>query len=535
MRAATIILLSSLLIMLAMAMMPMQSSHAQDPCSGLVPTRLAPDQTARVVYDGDGLGSALRDAPGKEQSGSNLVGNIPEGTVVTTLSGPICLDGMVWWQISLTDGRQFWVGEGDSQRYYLEPFTLGTEITRARQENPRSIERWSVSYTGEVEALPTLSVPDKESFTAIERWQPDDINAANDALNIRREQCPEVLIGTPWEGLSNAADVVVEEGDFTYVAAPTSGRVLLFRHWLLPMPTCGGSPGKLYGISTVHFIQEERDSIDLFPYGQHGGTRSRTTCLSPDVSDQAWTTFVNDVQWSPDNDTAILSVRYLDQDPANAQRDCAFYFIFLVDVYNANVQPIAEGRRAFWGSGGTRLYYFMFETDNAYNVLSEQLWLLSEGESTQLNVNEAEGVQFVPPIFNSTGTKLPATADGDQILVCNYPTGCPEVVEFNIARRQFSEPLPIPDELEAREIAAVHYIANNTRLLWLSTDGGLFVQSLTGPDRSYWSVVGNIPGNRSVVAIHTIPTGIAVVLELDNGDFMLMNTLSREIQPLVLP
>ncbi len=525
-----------LLIMIAASIMLIQprTVTAQDPCSGLVQTRLAPGATARVIFDGDGLGSALRNRPGKEQSGSELVGNLPEGTVITAVTGPVCLDGMVWWRVALTDAREFWIGEGDSQRYYIEPFTLSTEIMRPRQESPRAIERWQVTYSGDVTSLPALPVPEAETVVARDRWQPADINAANDALNQRRQQCPEVLEGTAWEGITNAADVEVPESPFEIVPAPSGGRALLIRHWVLPIPTCGGAPGRYFGISTVHFVREDRPLVDLFPYGQHGGTRSRAACLSPDVNDSAWTTYISQARWSPDSDTVALSVRYLDQDSANPARDCAYYFVFLVDVFNVSVTPIAEGRRPFWGGGGTRLYYFTFEADNAYNVLSEQLWLLNNGQTTQVNVSEAEGVQFVPNVFNSTGTRLPANEDGSQILVCNYASGCPEVLQFNIARRLFSDPIVLPEDLTPREISTVLYVANDTRLLWRTTDGRLYMQSIAGPDRNYSQQLNSLPDGAAVVHVELVPTGIGAILELDNGDYMLMNTLTLELMMLDL-
>jgi hypothetical protein len=381
-----------------------------------------------------------------------------------------------------------------------------------------------------------MPVPDAETIIARDRWQPADINAANDALNARRQQCPEVLAGTPWEGLSNAADVEVEESDFEIVAAPSGGRALLIRHWVLPMPTCGGAPGPYFGVSMVHFVRTEQGITDLFPFGQHGGTRSQETCLSPDVHDSAWTTYIGRAEWSPDSDTIALAVRYLDQDTANPARDCAYYFVFLVDVFNATVTPIAEARRPFWGGGGTRLYYFTFEVDNAYNILSEQLWLLSDGQVSQVNVSEAEGVQFVPMVFNSTGTQLPVNEDGSEIIVCNYASGCPEVLQFNTARRLFSDPITIPDDLAPREIAEVMYVANDTRLLWRTVDGRLYVQSIAGPDRNYsQQLTTGLPTDARVVEVALVPTGIGAILEFENGDYMLMNTFTLELEMLTLP
>ncbi|NDJ86990.1 MAG: hypothetical protein GYB66_14010, partial [Chloroflexi bacterium] len=395
------------------------ATQAQDPCNGLVSPRLQIGDTARVLFNGDGLGSALRDNPGKEQSGSRFVTTMPEGTVITVLEGPVCLDGMVWWQVSVPDGTQGWVAEGDAQQYYLEPFVLATEVLEPVYAPPRELQRWEVRYSGNVTTLVPLAVPYAEPRPAREVWQQPDIDAANAALAERRASCPDVLEDTPWEGVTDAGDAIVPEGEYDYYPSPDGGKVFLVRHFVLPIPECGGAPGPYFGISTTHLLREDRDIIDLFPYGQHGGVRSREACMSPDVDNLAWTTNLSEVVWSPDGDTVALTVRYLDQDTAG--RPCAYYFVFLVDVFNGNVTPVAEGRRTFWASGGTRLHYLSFTVDNGYNILEERLMALSDSQTTQVNVSTAAdgGVQFVPGSFNSTGVVLPVTADGTRVLVCN--------------------------------------------------------------------------------------------------------------------
>jgi len=46
--------------------------------------------------------------------------------------------------------------------------------------------------------------------------------------------------------------------------SPDGGKVLLVRHRVLPIPTCGGAPGAYFGISTVHFLSSQGASM-LFP------------------------------------------------------------------------------------------------------------------------------------------------------------------------------------------------------------------------------------------------------------------------------
>lgn len=521
--------LMMILLMLAFSLtLLLPVTSAQDPCSGLVESRLEPGATARVVYNGDGIGSNLRDNPGREQSGSNIVGILPEGSVVTLLEGPVCLDGRVWWRVQTIDGREVWMAEGDAQQYFLEAFVLSTVVVKPEDRNLR---RWEVTFSGDVTALDSLQVPPPESMVARDIWQQPDIDAANAALN-DLSRCPERLEGTPWQGVTNAADVMVPEGEFTLAPSPSGEYVFLVRHWTLQIPTtCDeGSPGRHYGVSRTYLLSEDGASL-LFPYGQHGGVRSREACHSPDVSNLAWTTDLTQIAWSPDEDTVTLVARYLDYD--NSGRECAFYFIFMVDVFNAGVTPLGEGRRVVWAGGGTRLYYVTFETDNAYNILEERLIELSNGQARQVNVPPVNGgVQFVPTVFNSTGVMLPATEDGGRMMLCSTISGCPGTLLFEISRNMFvGQPIAIPDVILPRQVAQMHLVADDGRLLWLTQDGKVYLQSLRDPDTGVWAEVSLSTGAVDVIPL---PTGIAAILLLESGDYVLLNTLTREQQTLVL-
>ncbi len=505
------------------------TASAQDPCAGLVESRLEPDATVRVVYDGDGIGSNLRDNPGREQSGSTIVGIAPEGTVFTLKEGPVCLDGRIWWRVETVDGRDVWTAEGDAQQYYLEPFVLSTVIVQPGTADPRLLRRWEVSFSGEVTELDSLQVPPAETFVAADIWQQPDIDAANRVLNDRLSSCPDRLEGTPWEGITSAADVTVPEGNYTLEPSPSGDYAFLVRHWTLQIPTCQGGPGLHHGISKTYLLTEDGANL-LFPYGQHGGVRSREACHSPDVSNPAWTTDLAEIEWSPDEDTVALVARYLDYDTGN--RECAFTFIFMVDVFNGAVTPIGEGRRVVWGGGGTRLYYVNFEMDNAYNVLEERLLELSNGQTRQVNIPSVSGgVQLVPTVFNSTGVDLPETADGSRLLLCSTISGCPGTLLFEISRNSFvGQPVAIPEPILPRQVAQVHLVADNGRLLWLTQDGAVYLQSLRAPDTGVWFEV-SLPA--TVHDIKSLPTGIAVILALDTGEYMLLNTVTRGEQQML--
>lgn len=528
------------LLVIVSTIPPQFGVSAQDACSGLVPSRLEVGATVRVVYDGDGIGSELRNNPGKETSGSQFLQAVPEGTVFTLLEGPVCLDGALWWRVNLPDGSEAWSAEGDNQRYYLEPYVLGTEVMRPDAANPRLLKRSFVTYSGEVSELTALEIPQGEPTPARDLWQQPDLDAANVELADRRARCLQVLAGTPWEGVGDAGDVVVPEGEYQFVPAPDGRRIFLIRHWVLQIPTCGGAPGNYFGVSTTHILSEGRQ-LDLFPYGQHTPTNSRRSCMSPDVSNSAWSTDLSEIVWSPDGDTVALVARYLET--GTDQRLCAYYAIFLIDIFNGGVTPVTEGRRVFWSGGGSRLYYVEFVVDStSYTIQEEHLMVLSNGQASAINIPQiASGgavggaAQFVPEVFNSNGVILPANSSGTQILVCNTLSGCPETLEFDLTRNLFSSvPMEIPDNLPPRQIAQLNYVADDTRLLWLTTEGRLYIQSLRAPDIGVWVQVSldSIASGASVEEVMLLPTGIAAVLKLNTGEYALLNTISRQVQAL---
>ncbi|NDJ85697.1 MAG: hypothetical protein GYB66_07410, partial [Chloroflexi bacterium] len=115
-------------------------------------------------------------------------------------------------------------------------------------------------------------------------------------------------------------------------------------------------------------------------------------------------------------------------------------------------------------------------------------------------------------------------------------SGCPETLVFDLSRNQFSaQPIALPEDVIPREIAQVHFVANESRLLWLTTSGNVYLQSLREPDVGLWSAVmlEEVAGaDATVVDVNLVPTGVAAVLELDSGSYVLLNTVSRDVQPL---
>ncbi len=90
------------------------TDFAIEPCSLLnLDPRLVIDLTARVT---PGAPNNLRAEPNGE---SDLLGEIPGEGEFSVLDGPVCVDGLAWWQVDY-NGQIGWTAEGN-RNYWLEP------------------------------------------------------------------------------------------------------------------------------------------------------------------------------------------------------------------------------------------------------------------------------------------------------------------------------------------------------------------------------------------------------------------------------
>lgn len=91
----------------------------QQTCGAAPPPRLTVGESARVTFT-DGSSLNIRTGAAGE-----FIMQIPEGTRVQIVGGPVCADNFLWWELTLesedvTVGG--WAAEGDAEDYYLEPF-----------------------------------------------------------------------------------------------------------------------------------------------------------------------------------------------------------------------------------------------------------------------------------------------------------------------------------------------------------------------------------------------------------------------------
>jgi hypothetical protein len=93
-----------------------------------LPTRLTDGDWATVL---PGLPNVMRSLPGRGQD-SQIIGQIPEGSIVKILDGPTCADGYFWWKVDagLVSG---WTAEGGDGVYWL---------SRVSNDEAVSVDGW---------------------------------------------------------------------------------------------------------------------------------------------------------------------------------------------------------------------------------------------------------------------------------------------------------------------------------------------------------------------------------------------------------
>jgi uncharacterized protein YraI len=52
--------------------------------------------------------------------GASVVGQMPGGSTFSVLTGPVCADGLNWWQVNF-NGNLGWTAEGQNYEYWIEP------------------------------------------------------------------------------------------------------------------------------------------------------------------------------------------------------------------------------------------------------------------------------------------------------------------------------------------------------------------------------------------------------------------------------
>ena len=81
---------------------------------------MAAGDQAKVSEDTT-LPNRVRAGPSRSEE---IVTLLDPGTAVKVIEGPVCADGLVFWQVEseAIPGGVGWTAEGDGSEYYLEPY-----------------------------------------------------------------------------------------------------------------------------------------------------------------------------------------------------------------------------------------------------------------------------------------------------------------------------------------------------------------------------------------------------------------------------
>lgn len=520
-----------LIVTVLLSLRPVLRAAAQDDCADLVLPRLAQGVTARAAFN-DGIGVVLRDAPNTQEGQSTVLDNLPEGMIFTVIgTGPVCKDGFLWWQVRLPDGREGYLAEGGgrSAAYFVEPWEVGRDLFLPDAANPNQLNRFFVDTRGNVQARAPLALtPQGGAVAAL--WQPPEVFTTNAALADRQINCAGA-IPPHLAGVTDVGGLAFEDNARTFYPAPDGSKVLVLRDFLLDLPTCAGANEK-YGTTQVSVVSAAGEQA-AFPFSQHADPPPSTHC-QPQVGvalDQP--TKVMAAAWSQDARYAALEVRYL----RNSQQfPCAFYHAFVLDTATMTVTHAGEGRRLGWGQGGRRLRYIALERSDPNAEGVQRMFSVLPDGSDRLEIFLPSGATWLPGAMDLANTRLPWTENGDKLLVCNGRVyNCGETLTFRLVDSGFeATPIITPDQTQlGSSLAAVHYVAGDTQLLWLSTAGRLFLQPIKGENAGRWSEAAiELIGDSPIVEVLPLPTGVGAVLRLSDGRYFYLDVLANVARPI---
>lgn len=145
---------------LLMALSPL-TAQAQPACPGALPSRMTVNQPGKVIARN---GVNARERP---SAASARVMGLPEGSAFTVIDGPVCAEGIAWWEIRF-EGRTGWVAEGSGGDYWLQ--SLAPNLREVRLEDvtfayDRAVASGAYGgYTAEQRLSDSLTLPNGIGF-----------------------------------------------------------------------------------------------------------------------------------------------------------------------------------------------------------------------------------------------------------------------------------------------------------------------------------------------------------------------------------
>lgn len=157
-RTRHLLLIPLLTIALTLAPLPVQAQP--DTACGTLPPRLQINGRARVITE-SGETLRLRTAPSLNAGTSVRLGS---GDELIVLQGPVCADGLRWWQLQTANGLPGWTAEGRDTAYFLAPVT-GPTITPTPPPSATPTPTPTVTLTPSMTLSPTVTLTPSASPT----------------------------------------------------------------------------------------------------------------------------------------------------------------------------------------------------------------------------------------------------------------------------------------------------------------------------------------------------------------------------------
>ncbi len=479
---------------------------AQDACAGLLPTRLILNQGGRVMLD-DGIGLVLHEAAGLA---SPIVGTLVEGTLFIVAGSLACADNLLWQQVRLADGREGFLSEGNSLRYFAEPYAVGTPIFREDAVNNLILHDFVDTQGNFQSRAPFPIVP--RIGSAGDLWQSTELVLANEAIQDRRTTCPERV-----ENMKDIASVTFTDNQRQFYPTPNGEKMLVFRSYHLTIPNCDNQ-AESYGTTYVSVLDANGEQV-IFPYSQHSAPPPTEFCQIPTVAGSEQRAFVDDVVWSPDGVYAALSMRYLGN---NTNFPCAFYHIFLVNTRTLEITYLDSGRRLTWTDSGRRLQYIRVERNDPNQLGIERMFNVRPDGTDKVEIGLPAEVTFLPDVLDVSHQTLPIL--GEDWLVCvGRVFLCNEVKLWSLRDGLVSSMLPMPLSL-GENFLGVYGLAAGTQLLWVNRDGTAFLQSVADS-----RTVQEIQIGQGVTAVFPTIGGFGVVFRTVDNRYFYMDAVSATL------
>ncbi|NDJ76659.1 MAG: hypothetical protein GYB65_10405 [Chloroflexi bacterium] len=485
-------------------------AHAQDPCQGLLATRLSVGGAGRVTA---AYGLQLK----ANFNSTAALRTLDYGTVVTLTGEFRCGAGLRRWPVQLADGTAGWVAENDDEFYYLEPYTMGLYTFRTRQEGAE-IVRYFVTPDAYAVVETTFTVAPANT-TVGQAWQQVEVDFLNSALGRAQENCPQKLLGTVWDGVVGDADALeaipLPPLDYDFYPSADGNRLVLVRHLTLPVPRCGTVLDDEVGISQVSVLDADGTETVLFPYPQHGTVPESTDGYVISAPERP-RVYLDEVVWSPNGAYIGFVAAYLD---TCTDGGCYRYHMYVWDNETGDLYQLGEGRQLHWTEGGAQLQFFRLESGD----LTRQTALLFSAQPNGTNRQQIGLPGGAIYITNSqTPLGFPWNVGGTRVLVGNG--GVAEVMLFALEDRSFGSRIAVPDQMPLNNRLAVHLVKSDTALLWTTIRGEFAVQNVVSGDwRSLTASVAETgvapaqvrPFGDGIHALVDMVNGTAYVLDMD--------------------